>query len=139
MKDSYAFRVRLGRVPFDAAIVHVTEALREQGFGVLTEIDVARTFEAKLGVDFRPYRILGACNPELAHRALELEPEIGVLLPCNVVVQEAAGEVEVLIADPSAMFSLVAAETLAPIAREADERLRRVASSLESQGTGAQR
>lgn len=139
MDSTYVIRARLGRVSFGEAVDRVSDALREQGFGILTEIDIARTLDVKLGVEFRPYCILGACNPVLAHRALELEPEIGVLLPCNVVVQEIDGEVEVLIADPAAMFGLVRSEALSPIARQADMKLRRAAASLEMPAQGAER
>ena len=89
------------RVPFDAAISRVTEALKQEGFGILTEIDVQKTLKQKLGVDFRPYRILGACNPPFAYQALQAEDKIGTMLPCNVIVQEAAGgAVEVSAVDP---------------------------------------
>lgn len=113
------------------AIAKVTNALKSEGFGVLTEIDVRATLKKKLDVDFRGYVILGACNPPLAHKALTAEPQIGLLLPCNVVVQEAPQSgVEVTIADPRAMFSLVDNPGLAPIVEDVDRRLRRVIETL---------
>ena len=117
---------------FEAAVARVEAALKEQGFGVLTRIDVSETLKAKIGRDFRPYVILGACNPPLAHKALTVESQIGLLLPCNVVVQEASeGGVTISIADPRAMFSLVNNPRLAPIVEDADQRLRRVIASLD--------
>jgi len=128
----YGFQTRLANTSFDQAIERVTTALKSEGFGVLTEIDVQATLRKKLDVDFRRYVILGACNPELAHRALVAEPQIGLLLPCNVVVQEAPeGSVVVSIADPRAMFAMVDNPAAAPVAAEADERLRRVIGALE--------
>lgn len=112
---SYFFSKTLD-VGFDEAIRRTTEALKTQGFGVLTEIDVAATLKTKIGVDFRPYRILGACNPKLAHEALTAEPDIGLMLPCNVVVQDAgAGRTRVSAIDPVA--SMMAVEN--PRLREA--------------------
>ena len=112
---SYFFSKTLD-VGFDEAIRRATEALKTQGFGVLTEIDVAATLKTKIGVDFRPYRILGACNPKLAHEALTAEPDIGLMLPCNVVVQDAgAGKTKVSAIDPVA--SMMAVEN--PRLREA--------------------
>jgi len=123
----YGFERRLTDTTFDQAVEKVTAALKSEGFGVLTEIDVKATLSKKLDVDFRRYVILGACNPNLAHRALVAEPQIGLLLPCNVVVQEAPeGGVVVSIADPGAMFTMVDNAAVAPIAAEAEERLRRV-------------
>ena len=109
----------------------VTAALKGEGFGILTQIDVRDTLKKKLDVEFRPYLILGACNPSLAHKALSIDPQIGLLLPCNVVVQKAAevGTI-VSIADPRAMFTVVDNPALAPIVDEADQRLRRVVASL---------
>jgi uncharacterized protein (DUF302 family) len=128
---SYGFVRRLESTSFDQARERVTAALKAEGFGVLTEIDVRDTLKKKLGVDFPRYIILGACNPTLAHRALSGEPEIGLLLPCNVVVrEEPTGGVVVSIADPRAMFMLVENPSIAPVAQEADERLRRVVASL---------
>lgn len=127
----YGFEKRLPGKTFEEAIEQTTAALKAEGFGVLTEIDVKATFEKKLGVAFRRYTILGACNPNLAHRALGAEPQIGLLLPCNVVVQEAVdGGVIVSIADPKTMFEMVGNPEIAPIVRETDERLNRVMASL---------
>lgn len=130
----YGFEKHLPSTSFDEAVARVTAALKSEGFGVLTEIDVKETLKKKLGVDFRRYVILGACNPNLAHRALGAEPQIGLLLPCNVVVQEATtGGVTVSIADPRAMFTLVDNPDVRPVADEADARLRRVVSALSNQ------
>lgn len=127
----YGWERSLGGVEFEEAEKRVTEALKAEGFGVLTRIDVKDTLKKKLDVDFRRYVILGACNPPLARRALEAEPQIGLLLPCNVVVQESQeGEVVVSIADPRAMFTLVDNADVAPVAGEVDARLRRVMDSL---------
>ncbi len=118
---------------FDAAVERVTAALKVEGFGVLTEIDVKETLKKKIGVDFRPYKILGACNPPLAHRALSLAPEVGLLLPCNVTVAEApSGGVDVGLVDPLVMLGVVQSPDLEPVAQEARARLERVAEALRS-------
>lgn len=123
--------VRLN-LDFEAAIARVTEALKAEGFGVLTEIDVKETLKKKLGVDFRPYKILGACNPPLAYRALSAAPEVGLLLPCNVTVSQVdEGVVEISLVDPLAMLGVVTHPDLKPIAEEAAARLERVAAALE--------
>ncbi len=128
---TYGFEKKLERATFEEAVQKVTDALQKEGFGVLTEIDIKNTLKKKLDVDFRRYLILGACNPHLARQALEAEEHIGLLLPCNIVVQEdPQGGVSVSIADPRAMFRLVESATLQPIAEEAERRLRRVAESL---------
>lgn len=130
-KPRYGFEKRVDGTSFDEVIAKTTAALKAEGFGVLTQIDVKDTLKKKLGVDFRRYVILGACNPSLAHKALEAEGQIGLLLPCNVVVQEmAAGEVIVSIADPKAMFSVVDNAAVAPVADEAYARLQRVMGAL---------
>jgi uncharacterized protein (DUF302 family) len=126
-----ASTVRLNKT-YEAALTRVTEALKVEGFGVLTEIDVQATLRQKLGVDFRPYKILGACNPPLAHRALVTAPEVGLLLPCNVTVSMAAdGLIDVSLVDPLAMLGVVANPALEPIALEARTRLERVAAALK--------
>ncbi len=118
----------------DAVIERVTAVLAEQKFGILTRIDVDETLKRKIGADFRPYVILGACNPELAHRALEAMPEIGLLLPCNVTVEETApGECRVRFIDPRAMMSfqdLGQNETLQRVGAEAAEGMARAAAAL---------
>lgn len=128
----YGFERHLTQATFDEALEKVAAALKREGFGVLTQIDVKETLKKKLDVDFRRYVILGACNPPLAHKALSAEPQIGLLLPCNVVVQEASeGGVTVSIADPRAMFSLVNNPRLTPVVEDSDQRLRRVIASLD--------
>ncbi len=116
---------------FDETVAKVVDALKQEGFGVLTEIDVSATIKQKLGVDFRKYRILGACNPALAHKALTAEDKIGVMLPCNVVVQEAdAGRVEVAAIDPRAAMERVGNPALAEIAGQVAEKLGRVVRAV---------
>lgn len=105
--------------PVDAVIPKVKEALKAQGFGVLTEIDVRATLKEKIGAEVAPYVILGACNPRLAHRALELEPDVGLLLPCNVVVREHDGRTVVSALDPGVIAELADHPDLRPIAEEA--------------------
>ena len=118
-------------VAFDEAVEKAKVALQEGGFGVLTEIDVAATLRRKLGVDFRPYRILGACHPESAYAALQAEDKIGLMLPCNVIVQATAGgPVEVAAIDPIASMQAVDNTNLAEVAGEVQGRLRRVIESL---------
>lgn len=115
----------------EQAIEAVTQALAKEGFGVLTDIDVAATLKKKLGLERPPYRILGACNPQLASRALEAEPQIGALLPCNVVVrQDAQGKTLVEFMDPDAVLGLVGRPEIAPIAAEVKARLTRVLQAL---------
>ena len=128
----YGHTAHLPGVPFDEARTRAIEALRNEGFGVLTEIDVKSTLKAKLDRDFRQYVILGACNPQLAHQALEAELGIGLLLPCNVCVWEEEGGSVVSIARPEAMFELVNRQDVQPVAREADQRLRRALQQVAS-------
>ncbi len=111
----------------------VIDALQEQGFGVLTEIDIQSTLKKKLDVDKLPYKILGACNPPLAHQALEAEPDIGLLLPCNVVLRETdTGQTVVSFMDPSAVLTLVDRDDVAELAAEVKQRLQQVSQALES-------
>ncbi len=115
----------------DAAVANVTAALKQEGFGILTEIDVQKTLKAKIDVDFRPYRILGACNPGLAHKALLAEDKIGVMLPCNVIVQETSpGVVEVSAVDPVASMQAIENPGLGGVAREVQAKLQRVIAQL---------
>ncbi len=118
---------------FEEALERTVAALKAEGFGVLTEIDVKETLKKKLDVDFRPYKILGACNPPLAYRALSTAPEVGLLLPCNVTVSQVEdGVTEVSLVDPLAMLGVVAYADLKPIAEDAAARLDRVAAALQA-------
>jgi uncharacterized protein (DUF302 family) len=126
---TYSFG-RSVNVRFEDAIQRVTEALQAEGFGVLTDIDVQATFKKKLDVDVPPYRILGACNPPFAHRAISAEPEIGALLPCNVVVRAAGGEVRVEMMDPEAVLGLVAHPDVRSMASEVRARLERALAAV---------
>jgi uncharacterized protein (DUF302 family) len=128
----YGFSVE-SAMPVDEADARVRDLLKEEGFGILTEIDVRATLRQKLDAEFRPYRILGACNPPLAHRALQAEPLIGLLLPCNVVVEEApSGGSKVSFLDPVVALGMVGNSELEPVAADAAARLRRVAERLQS-------
>lgn len=115
---------------FDDVIARVTEALKAEGFGVLTDIDVAATLKKKIDVDFRPYRILGACNPKMAHQALTLEDKIGVMLPCNVIVQQTDEGVEVAAVDPQASLGRVDNPALDEAATTVKAALTRVVNAL---------
>ena len=127
----YGFQCTLPKQDFNGAITRVTEALKAEGFGILTEIDVQATMKAKLGIDVAPYRILGACNPPLAHRALTAEPDIGLLLPCNVVVREATdGRLVVGFMDPVAVLQMTSNAEVAAVAHEVRARLERVRAAL---------
>jgi uncharacterized protein (DUF302 family) len=116
---------------FDEAVRSTTEALKREGFGIITEIDVKETFRKKLGIEFRNYRILGACNPALAHEALKLEDKVGTMLPCNVVVQETlGGTIEVAAIDPVASMLAIDNPRLKQAAEQVREKLRKVVASL---------
>ena len=118
-------------MPFEAAEEKVREELKKEGFGILTEIDVQATLKKKLDVDFRKYRILGACNPPFAYKALQQENKVGVMLPCNVILQETAdNKVEVAAVDPISSMAGIQNEALGPVAVEVQERLKRVVDNL---------
>ena len=127
MEYAFGKTVTLGQ---EDAIARVTQALAKEGYGVLTEIDVAATLKKKLGLDMPPYRILGACNPQFAHKAIEFEPQIGALLPCNVVVRMEQGRTRIDIMDPQAVLQLVERPEIEGIATEVRKRLERVIASL---------
>lgn len=127
--SNYSFQVRLD-LPYEDAVDRTTAALKAQGFGVLTEIDVKATLKQKLGADFRKYVILGACNPPLAHRALSMDLSVGLLLPCNVVVYEDDGGSVVSILDPMAMLGVAHKPELEWVAQEARTRLEQVVKAL---------
>ncbi len=118
---------------YESTLARTVDAMKTEGFGVLTEIDVKDTLKKKLGVDYRPYKILGACNPPLAYRALTAAPEVGLLLPCNVTVRQLEdGKTEVAIVDPLMMLGVVSNPALTPIAAEARARLERVVAALKN-------
>ena len=128
---TYAFSTTITG-SFPAALAKVREALKAEGFGVLTEIDVAATFKAKLGIDSRPYNILGACNPQFAHQAIEADPDIGLLLPCNIIVREEAnGQVTVGFMDPAAVLGMVGNPRVTAIGEAVRAKLVRAKASLE--------
>jgi uncharacterized protein (DUF302 family) len=129
MKYSIATTVAL---PYERAIERVTEELKKEGFGVLTAIDVRDTLKKKLDVDFRKYVILGACNPPFAHRALQADEEIGLLLPCNVIVYEKEGKTAVAAFDPMVITAILGDEVIRPVAEEVGARLKRVIRALEN-------
>ena len=129
MKTKYSFGKTLD-AGFEQTIERVTQALGKEGFGILSDIDVAATLKKKLGLDVPAYRILGACNPQFAHRALEAEPQIGTLLPCNVVVRVQDGKTVVDVMDPLVVMQLVGKPEVATIANEVRSRLDRVLAAL---------
>jgi len=127
----YYFQKTLFNVGFDETIEKVTEELKKEGFGILTEIDVRAILKKKLDVDFRNYRILGACNPPFAYRSLQAEAAIGTLLPCNVVVQEIAeGKIEIDIIDPMTAMQVVESEVMKTIAGEIHDKLEKAINNL---------
>jgi len=127
----YGFNIEV-KGSFANIVQRVTEALKTEGFGVLTDIDVQATMKAKLGIDGKPYRILGACNPPLAHKAISADPDIGLLLPCNVVVREdAAGKIIVGFMDPIAVLKLTDNPGITDIAKDVRARLERVRDQLK--------
>ena len=132
IEEKYYFKTVLD-MPYEQAVEKVREALEAEGFGVLTEIDVKATLKKKLDVDFKPYIILGACNPPLAYKTLQAEEQIGLMLPCNVVVQEAADGGSVVAAlNPLVAMESVGNPDLEPTAREVTDKLRRVIEALEA-------
>jgi len=120
------------KLPYETVIEKVTEALKAEGFGVLTNIDVKDTMKKKLNADFKKYAILGACNPPLAHKALAARPDVGLLLPCNVIVYEEGDETVVNIIDPMSMTNFIQDPVLEQVADEARARLKRVAEALQT-------
>ena len=125
--DQFSARLRLS---YEGAVARVAAALKAEGFGILTEIDVQATLKQKLGVPFRKYVILGACNPHLAYRTLQADLDVGLLLPCNVTVYEDGPESVVCIVDPTALLHVIENQALRPIAEEAAAKLRRVVGTL---------
>ncbi len=133
---TYSFTARLDR-PFDEVVAAATDSLKKHGFGVLTEIDVRETLKKKLDIEFRPYRILGACNPKMAYQALQAEDKIGTMLPCNVIVQQLEnGQVEVSAVDPVASMQAIQNPKLGEVAEQVQGMLRQVIDEL---GAGAKR
>ena len=128
----YGFNIQI-KDSFGNAVQRVTDALKTEGFGVLTDIDVQATMKAKLGIDGKPYRILGACNPPLAHKAISADPDIGLLLPCNVVVREEPdGKINIGFMDPIAVLKLTDNPLIGEIAKDVRARLERVRDLLKS-------
>ena len=136
LHNSYGYEIK-SPYRFDETVARVRDAFKQEGFGVLSEIDVQKTLKEKLGENMPPYMILGMCNPALAHRAIEAEPMIGLLLPCNVVVQERRGSVCVDVQDPAAMMMFVGNPMLGPIGKEAGEKIRKAIESSVSEATNS--
>jgi len=130
-QGKFGMSVKLS-VPYEQAVAKVKDALKAEGFGVITEIDVQKSFKEKLGVDFPKYLIIGACNPTMAHRALRIEPEVGLLLPCNVIVYEKDGGVVISAIDPTARLGEYDNAQLKSVAKEVSERLARVIEQVKS-------
>ncbi|HET9459914.1 MAG TPA: DUF302 domain-containing protein [Sphingomicrobium sp.] len=128
MSYYFATRTSLG---FDEALTAAREALKAEGFGIISEIDIKSTLKQKIGVDFRPYVILGACNPALAHEALQIEDKVGTMLPCNVVIQDLGGEVEIAAINPVASMQAIDNDRLKKKARLVADKLDRVIAALE--------
>ena len=129
--SAYGFNVKVNGT-MEQVIKKVTDALQTEGFGILTEIDVQATLKKKLNIDRKPYRILGACNPSYAHQALDAEPDIGLLLPCNVVVREEVnGSIDVGFMDPEAVLGLVKSDAVRKIGKEVRTKLERVRDTLK--------
>lgn len=126
---SYGFSKTLD-IPFEQAVEKVTVELTKEGFGVLTSIDVKETLKQKLNIDFKKYRILGACNPPIAHKALQFEDELGLLLPCNVIIYENKNKTNVSFFDPMVMTWIVDNDNMKPIASEVKEKLQRVLEAI---------
>jgi len=132
IEEKYYFKTRLG-IPYEQAVEKVRSALADEGFGVLTQIDVKATLKKKLDVDFKPYVILGACNPPLAYKTLQAEEQVGLMLPCNVVVQESSDGGSIVAAlNPLVAMQSVGNPDLEPTAREVTEKMRRVIQALET-------
>lgn len=131
VSGTYALKIEVA-LPYSDAVAQVTQALADEGFGVLSEIDIRETLRKKLAVEFKPYVILGACNPPLAHQALTAEPDLGLLLPCNVVVYQGADETHSVVAaiDPVVQLGVTGNDELRPIAQEVRQRLNRVLESV---------
>ncbi len=127
---SYYFAKTIKDKSFDDVIAAVTDALKDEGFGVLTDIDLRATMRKKLDIDFRDYRILGACNPGLAHQALEAEDKIGTMLPCNVIVQRTDAGIEVAAVDPKASMQAVENADLEPVAQAVHDKMKKVIAAL---------
>ena len=129
----YYFSTKLENISLEEAIKKTEQALKTEGFGILTQIDLKDTLKQKLGVDFYNYRILGACNPQLAYKALQLENKIGTMLPCNVIVQEKeAGKIEIAAVDPAASMQAIQNDQLISVAKEVREKMKKVILTIKA-------